>query len=65
METGSQVRVSSDRLEEQGIELGTPRYKASGLSTTLRQLHSEKSEDIQCEYITSHRKANKLVNKKG
>ena len=65
METGTQVRFSSDRLEEPGIKLGTPRYKATGLSTTLQQLHSEKSEDIQYEYIACHRKANKFVNKKG
>ena len=30
--------TSSDRMGEPGIELGTPWYKASDLSTTLRQL---------------------------
>ena len=34
METGPYLRVSSDRLDEPKIELGTPGYKASGLSTT-------------------------------
>ena len=29
--------VSSDRLEELKIKLGTPGYKASGLTTTPRQ----------------------------
>ena len=38
METGQVLRVSSDRQEEPGIELGTPGYKASGLSTTPRWL---------------------------
>ena len=35
METGPQLRFSSDRLEESGIKLGTPGYKASGLSTMV------------------------------
>ena len=30
--------VSSNRLDEPGIELGTPGYKTSGLSTTPRLL---------------------------
>ena len=33
-EKGSQLKVSSDRLAEPGIELGTPGCKASDLSTT-------------------------------
>ena len=35
---GHHLRVSSDRMEEQGIKLWTPGFKASGLSTTLRWL---------------------------
>ena len=37
---GPQLRVSSDRLEEQGIELGTPdcTSKGNSLSTTPQQL---------------------------
>ena len=38
METGPRFEVLSDRLGEPGIELGTPGYKASGISTTLLQL---------------------------
>ena len=38
VEWGPQLRISSDRLEELGIELRTPGYKASGLS-----LHHERS----------------------
>ena len=34
METGLQLRVSSDRLEELDSELSTPGYKVSGLFTT-------------------------------
>ena len=34
METKPQLRVSSNGLEEPGIELGIPRYGVSGLSTT-------------------------------
>ena len=34
----TELRVSSDRLEEPGIKLGTSGYNMSGLSTTLRQL---------------------------
>ena len=36
--TGPQFKVSSDRLGEPGIELRTPGYKASDLSTTPRRL---------------------------
>ena len=36
-ETGSHLKVSSDRLEEPEIELGMPGYKASGLSTSPLQ----------------------------
>ena len=32
------IKVSSDRLGEQGIKLGTPGYKASDLSSTPRRL---------------------------
>ena len=38
METVSGFRVSSNRLDESGIELRTPGYKMSGLSTTPRRL---------------------------
>ena len=38
METGPGFGVSSNRLDESGIELGTPWYKTSGLSTTPRRL---------------------------
>ena len=38
METVPGFRVSSNRLDESGIELGTPGYKASGLSTKPRRL---------------------------
>ena len=38
METVSRSRVSSNRLDESGIKLGTPGYKTSGLSTTPRKL---------------------------
>ena len=34
METVPGFRISSNRLGESGIELGTPGYKTSGLSTT-------------------------------
>ena len=34
METVPRFSVSSNRLDESGIELGTPGYKTSGLSTT-------------------------------
>ena len=34
----SQETGPSERLGEPGIELGTPEYKASGLSTTPRRL---------------------------
>ena len=33
-ERGGTAMVSTDRLEETGIKLGTPGYKVSGLSTT-------------------------------
>ena len=36
--TGARLRVSSDRLGEPGIELGTLGYIASGLCTTPRRL---------------------------
>ena len=35
--TEPRLKVSSDRLGEPGIELGTPWYKASDLSTTQRR----------------------------
>ena len=38
LETGHGLRVSSDRLEEPGVKLGTPGNIASGLPTTPRQL---------------------------
>ena len=38
METVPGFEVSSNRLDEPGIELGTPGYKTSGLSTTPRLL---------------------------
>ena len=34
MEMGAQLIVSFDKLEEWGIVLGTPGFKASSLSTT-------------------------------
>ena len=36
--TEARLKVSSDRRGEPGIELGTPGYKASDLSTTPRRL---------------------------
>ena len=36
--TGPGRKVSSNRLGDSGIELGSPGYKASDLSTTPRQL---------------------------
>ena len=38
METGSRLKVPSDRLVKPGIEPATPGYKASGLSTTPQRL---------------------------
>ena len=38
---GPWLEVSSDRLGKSGIELVTPGYKASKLSTTPRQLESQ------------------------
>ena len=38
METVPEFRFSSNRLDESGIELGTPGYKACGLSTTPQRL---------------------------
>ena len=38
METVPGFGVSSNRLDEMGIELGTPGYKTSGLFTTPRLL---------------------------
>ena len=38
METVPGFIVSSSRLDESGIERGTPGYKTSGLSTTPRRL---------------------------
>ena len=35
-ETGSQLRVSSDRLVEPEIELGTPGYMGSGINVQFR-----------------------------
>ena len=40
VKTGPGLRVSSDKLEEPGIDLGTRVYKASSLSTTPRWLIS-------------------------
>ena len=47
--------VSSDRLEEPWIKLGTPGYKASGLSgffkndsAILRYLHFQCKQDLLC-----------------
>ena len=39
--TGSQLKVSSERLENPGIEAGTPGYKASDLSLTPWRLLRE------------------------
>ena len=36
--TGPQLKDSSDRLGEPGIELGTPGFKTTDLSITPRQL---------------------------
>ena len=38
METGPQLRITPDRMEEVGIELGTPGYKVIDLSTTTLRL---------------------------
>ena len=35
--TGPRLKVSTDRMGEPGIDLRTPRYKASDLSTTPRR----------------------------
>ena len=38
MDTVPEFRVSSNGLDESGIEIGSPGYKTSGLSTTPRRL---------------------------
>ena len=38
MKTGLRLGVSSDRLEELGIKLGSPGYKRSSILATLRLL---------------------------
>ena len=40
METGPQLKVSSNRLVKPGVEPATLVYKVSGLSTTPQQLLS-------------------------
>ena len=48
METGTRLKVSSDKLLKTGIESATLDYKAKGLSTTARRhLLAEMYLDLQ------------------
>ena len=49
--TGPRLNVSIDRLGETRIELGTPGYKASDLSTTPRRLTKHESVEKYLHFL--------------